>query len=291
MKYLKSAEEFNESIFGKVKDFLNKDKKTPKEKYEELVAKIMKAIKGVKNSNDAKLILTDLQELKDLNKLQDFLESKEGVNFKKMYAQAKAFFSKVNHLKTMKSRSKVEFNESVISKFKNFFNKDKEVEKTPEEKYKELVGLIIDFVYDKESEFHLSLNTFDVSKKELEKIGKWEEFKNSEEYNNDEFKNLLYKKLVEEITENSDNLRQLKDIFDNCVEELKEIKKWQEFINSDECKVFYEKCVEGITKNFDDDGAFYVYSSCITKIGKWSEFMNSDKGRKIQQMSPRKLKK
>ena len=34
-------------------------------------------------------------------------------------------------------KSVEEFNESVISKFKDFFNKDKEVEKTPEEKRQE----------------------------------------------------------------------------------------------------------------------------------------------------------
>ena len=282
MKYLKSVEEFNESVISKFKDFFNKDKeveKTPEEKYKELVAKIMKAVKGMKNSDDAKLILSDVQKLKDLNKLQDFLESKEGVNFQKMYNGFK--FIQTN-------RSKVEFNESVISKFKDFFTKDKEVEKTPEEKYKELVGLILDFVHDKKSEFHLSLETFNVCKKELEKIGKWEEFKNSEEYNNDEFKNLLYKKLVEEITENLDNLRHLKDIFENCEKELKEIGKWKDFLGSDECKGFYAKCVDEITKNFDDQGAFFVYSTCITKIGKWKEFMNSDKGKMLQQMSPKK---
>jgi hypothetical protein len=184
-------------------------------------------------------------------------------------------------------KSAGEFNESVISKFKDFFSKDKkyEVKKTPEEKYNELVKLIIDFVYDKESEFHLSLNTFHVSKKELEKIGKWEEFKNSQEYNNYEFKNRLYKKLVLEITENLDNLRHLKDIFEGCEKELKEIGKWEEFLRSPECKVFYEKCVDEITENFDDQGAFFVYSTCITKIGKWKEFMNSDKGQMLQQMS------
>ena len=99
---------------------------------------------------------------------------------------------------------------------------------------------------------------------------------------------MLHKKLLEEITENFDNLRHLKDIFDNCEKELKEIQKWEDFLRSAECRSFYEKCVEEITKNFDDKGAFYVYSSCITKIGKWAEFMNSDKGKMIQQMSPKK---
>ena len=186
-------------------------------------------------------------------------------------------------------KSSEEFiNESLFGKVKDFFSRDKEVEQTPEEKYKELVGLIIDFVYDNESEFHLSINTFNVCKKELKEIGKWQEFSNSKEYN-DEFKNLLYKKLVEEITENFDNLRHLKEIFDNCEKELKEIGKWEDFLRSPECKDFYEKCVEGITKmDLDDTGAFYVYSNCITKIGKWAEFMNSDKGKMLQQMPSKK---
>ena len=55
-------------------------------------------------------------------------------------------------------KSSEEFiNESFFGKVKDFFSKDKEFDKTPEEKYKELVGLIIDFVYDKESEFYLSI--------------------------------------------------------------------------------------------------------------------------------------
>ena len=94
--------------------------------------------------------------------------------------------------------------------------------------------------------------------------------------------------MVEEITENLDNLRHLKEIFDNCEKELKEIGKWKDFLGSDECKGFYAKCVDEITKNFDDQGAFFVYSTCITKIGKWKEFMNSDKGKMLQQMSPKK---
>ena len=68
-------------------------------------------------------------------------------------------------------KSSEEFiNESFFGKVKDFFSKDKEFDKTPEEKYKELVGLIIDFVYDKESEFYLSINTFHVCKKELKEI-------------------------------------------------------------------------------------------------------------------------
>ena len=95
--------------------------------------------------------------------------------------------------------------------------------------------------------------------------------------------------MVEEITENFDNLRHLKEIFDNCEKELKEIGKWEDFLRSPECKDFYEKCVEGITKmDLDDTGAFYVYSNCITKIGKWAEFMNSDKGKMLQQMPSKK---
>lgn len=283
MKYLKSAEEFNESFLGLGKS--NKEK--VQKEYEKLLGEIKTkfsddAMKTIK-PDDVKTMANYITKLDKIGKLNDFKSTKDGEKFIKT-------FRGLNTMKTV--RSKVEFNESVISKFKDFFTKDKkdEVVKTPEEKYKELVGLIIDFVYDKESEFHLSLETFNVCKEELKEIGKWEEFKNSVEYN-DEFKNLLYKKLLLEITENLDNLRHLKDIFENCEKELKEIGKWEDFLKSDECKGFYAKCVDEITENFDDEGAFFAYSSCITKIGKWQEFINSEEGRKIQQMSPRKLKK
>jgi hypothetical protein len=154
-----------------------------------------------------------------------------------------------------------------------------EVKKNPEEKYKELVGLIIDFVYDKESEFHLSQETFNVCKKELKELGKWEEFKNSKEYN-DEFKKRLYKKLLLEIKPLAPSGNPIFDltIFNQCEEELKEIGKWEEFLNSGECSDIYNKCVKEISENYGEHNAMIAHTY-IERIGKMKEFMESKEGK------------
>ena len=154
-----------------------------------------------------------------------------------------------------------------------------EVKKTPEEKYKELVKLIIDFVYDKESEFYLSQETFNVCKKELKELGKWEEFKKSGEYN-DEFKKRLYKKLLLEIKPSSPSGNPIFDLttFNQCEEELKEIDKWKEFLNSRECSDLYNKCVKEITDNYGKHNAMIAHTY-IERIGKIEEFNRSEAGK------------
>lgn len=154
-----------------------------------------------------------------------------------------------------------------------------EVKKTPEEKYKELVKLIIDFVYDKESEFYLSQETFNVCKKELKELGKWEEFKKSGEYN-DEFKKRLYKKLLLEIKPSSPSGHPIFDLttFNQCEEELKEIDKWKEFLNSKECSDLYDKCVKEITDNYGKHNAMIAHTY-IERIGKIEEFNRSEAGK------------
>lgn len=157
-----------------------------------------------------------------------------------------------------------------------------EVKKTPEEKYKELVGLIIDFVYDKESEFYLSQETFNVCKKELKELGKWEEFKKSEEFN-DEFKKRLYKKLLLEIKPSSPSGNPIFDLttFNQCEEDLKEIGKWDNpidgFLNSKECSDLYNKCVKEITDNYGKHNAMIAHTY-IERIGKIEEFNRSEAG-------------
>ena len=154
-----------------------------------------------------------------------------------------------------------------------------EVKKTPEEKYKELVKLIIDFVYDKESEFYLSQETFNVCKKELKELGKWEEFKKSEEFN-DEFKERLYKKLLLEIKPSSPSGDPIFDLttFNQCVEELKEIGKWEKFKNSTQCSDLYNKCVEEIKNNYGKHNAMIAHTY-IEIIGKIEEFNRSQAGK------------
>ena len=160
-----------------------------------------------------------------------------------------------------------------------------EVKKTPEEKYKELVGLIIDFVYDKESEFYLSQETFNVCKKELKELGKWEEFKKSEEFN-DEFKERLYKKLLLEIKPSSPSGNPIFDLttFNQCEEELKEIDKWKEFLNSKECSDLYDKCVEEIKNNYGKHNAMIAHTY-IEIIGKIEEFNRSQAGKDYKDKS------
>ena len=160
-----------------------------------------------------------------------------------------------------------------------------EVKKTPEEKYKELVGLIIDFVYDKESEFYLSQETFNVCKKELKELGKWEEFKKSEEFN-DEFKERLYKKLLLEIKPSSPSGDPIFDLttFNQCVEELKEIGKWEKFKNSTACSDLYNKCVEEIKNNYGKHNAMIAHTY-IEIIGKIEEFNRSQAGKDYKDKS------
>ena len=89
MKHLKNSEEFNESFFGKVKNFFgNKDNQEvetekepelePKDKYRELVDQIKTKF------DEPRAIDYYMKELQKIGKWQEFITSEEGEHFKKM---------------------------------------------------------------------------------------------------------------------------------------------------------------------------------------------------------------
>ena len=89
MKYLKNSEQFNESIFGKVKNLFSKEKevenekeveteKKPEEKYRELVDKIKSSF------DEPRAIDHYMKELQKIGKWKEFINSEEGEHFKKM---------------------------------------------------------------------------------------------------------------------------------------------------------------------------------------------------------------
>ena len=94
MKYLKNIEQFNESIFGKVKNLFSKDKEVetetekeveakPEDKYRELVDQIKTKF------DEPRAIDHYMKELQKIGKWQEFITSEEGENFKKMVSASK----------------------------------------------------------------------------------------------------------------------------------------------------------------------------------------------------------
>ena len=92
MKYLKNVEQFNESIFGKVKNLFSKDKEVetekeveakPEDKYRELVDQIKTKF------DEPRAIDHYMKELQKIGKWQEFITSEEGENFKKMVSASK----------------------------------------------------------------------------------------------------------------------------------------------------------------------------------------------------------
>jgi len=87
MKYLKNLEEFNESFFGKVKNFFGNSQEVetekeaeiePKDKYRELVDQIKTKF------DEPRAIDYYMKELEKIGKWQEFITSEEGEHFKKM---------------------------------------------------------------------------------------------------------------------------------------------------------------------------------------------------------------
>jgi hypothetical protein len=87
MKYLKNSEEFNESLFGKVKNFfVDKDsqeletekEQEPKDRYRELVDQIKTKF------DEPRAIDHYMRELQKIGKWKEFINSEEGEHFKKM---------------------------------------------------------------------------------------------------------------------------------------------------------------------------------------------------------------
>ena len=94
MKYLKNIEQFNESIFGKVKNLFSKDKEVetetekevevkPEDKYRELVDQIKTKF------DEPRAIDHYMKELQKIGKWQEFITSEEGEHFKKMVNASK----------------------------------------------------------------------------------------------------------------------------------------------------------------------------------------------------------
>jgi hypothetical protein len=89
MKHLKSSEEFNESFFGKVKNFFGNNQEVetgkepetelkPSDKYRELVDQIKTKF------DEPSAIDYYMKELQKIGKWQEFITSEEGEHFKKM---------------------------------------------------------------------------------------------------------------------------------------------------------------------------------------------------------------
>ncbi len=92
MKYLKNLEQFNESIFGKVKDYFGKSNKEvedtkevsePKDKYRELVDQIKTKF------DEPRAIDHYMRELEKIGKWKEFINSEEGEQFKKMVSASR----------------------------------------------------------------------------------------------------------------------------------------------------------------------------------------------------------
>jgi hypothetical protein len=92
MKYLKNLEEFNESFFGKVKDFFGTRKNKDIEEDDTLESETpssndeyRKLVDGIKSSFDEpRAIDYYMKELQKIGKWQEFINSKDGEEFKMM---------------------------------------------------------------------------------------------------------------------------------------------------------------------------------------------------------------
>jgi len=92
MKYLKNLDEFNESFFGKVKDFFVAKKNSDIEEEDNTlesetpsIDEYRKLVDGIKSSFDEpRAIDYYMKELQKIGKWEDFINSKDGEEFKMM---------------------------------------------------------------------------------------------------------------------------------------------------------------------------------------------------------------